>query len=72
MSSTCLRQAGAYPGSAVGPGYRTTEPRIPGPRASLRIAIYFAANNFSNNCSERRAPSSDSHTDLFFVAGSEM
>ena len=33
---------------------------------------YFMANSFSNNSSESLAPSSDNHTDLFFVAGFEI
>ena len=33
---------------------------------------YFTANSFSNNSSESLAPSTDNHTDLFFVAGFEM
>jgi hypothetical protein len=34
--------------------------------------LYFTANNFWHNSSDSLAPSSDSHTDLFFVAGLEM
>jgi hypothetical protein len=33
---------------------------------------YLTAKSFSNNSSESLAPSSDNHTDLAFVAGSEM
>jgi len=33
---------------------------------------YFTAKSFSNNSSESLAPSSDNHTDLFFVAGFEI
>jgi hypothetical protein len=35
-------------------------------------ALYFTANSFSHNSSDSLAPSSDSHTDLFFAAGLEM
>ena len=33
---------------------------------------YLTAKSFSNNLSESLAPFSDNHTDLFFVAGSEI
>jgi len=33
---------------------------------------YFRAKSFSNSSFDSFSPSSDSHTDLFFVAGLEM
>jgi len=43
------------------------------PVAACSICLpYLAAKSFSNNSSESLAPFSDNHTDLFFVAGSEI
>jgi hypothetical protein len=40
--------------------------------SEINCILYFTAKSFSQSFSDNLAPSSDNHTDLYFVAGSEM
>jgi len=58
--------------SRLGRVDKATGKICPSPWPEIACTLYFTANSFSHNFSDNLAPSSDNHTDLFFVAGSEM